>query len=58
MANLGGAISPVLSGLVLAHCPPAVLLWLLAGLALLGGAFMRLAAGAARRSNRAVPAFT
>jgi MFS family permease len=44
LANLGGAISPTLSGLVLAHHAPADLLWLLAALALLGGLFMHLAA--------------
>jgi len=44
LANLGGAISPVLSGLILAHCAPAVLLWSLATLALCGALFMHLAA--------------
>ncbi|MCW3477992.1 MFS transporter [Neisseriaceae bacterium JH1-16] len=40
LANLGNAISPVLSGLVLAQLPPVSLLWLMLVLTVLGAGFV------------------
>lgn len=55
LANLGGGLSPVIGGAVLAHWPSPVLLGLMALAALSGGGFVLRAARAARQQPGIAP---